>query len=88
MGAAVAVAAAGCFIYFVLLVVALGQLTGERRAVAVRYIAIAFVAAWVLIDWLSGATGWVMVEGTVLIVAISVGVVHLTALLMRESRDS
>jgi len=88
MGAAVAIAAVGCFIYFVLLIIALGQLTGERRTVAVRYGGIALIAAWVLMDWLSGATGWVMVEGTVLIVALCIGVVHLTALLIRESRGS
>jgi len=87
MDAAVVIAATGCFVYFVLLIVALGQLSGERRAIAVRYSAVAFIAAWVVIDWLSGATGWVMVEGTALIVVLCVGAVHLTALLIRESRE-
>ena len=87
MGGAVAIAAAGCLAFFVFLVVALGQLTVEHRATAKKYVALAVVAAWILIDWLSGATNWTMVEGVVLIVAIPFGIAHLAILLIRESRQ-
>jgi hypothetical protein len=87
VNAAVEIAAAVSFVFFVLLIVALGQLTGERRSTALKYIALAVVAGWVLIDWLSGATGWALIEGTVLIVAVPFGVAHLTILLIQESRQ-
>lgn len=87
MNAAVEIAATACVAYFVVLIVALGQLTGKRRRTGVRYIALAFVAGWVLIDWLSGATGWVMIEGIVLVVAIPFGIAHLAILLIEESRQ-
>jgi threonine/homoserine efflux transporter RhtA len=87
VGSAVAIAAAGCFVYFVLLIVALGQLTGERRSTAIKYVALAVVAAWILIDWLSGATDWTMIEGFVLIVTIPFGIAHLANLLAQESRQ-
>ncbi len=83
----IGIAVAICFVYFVLQIVAIGQLTGERRSKGIKYIAPAFVAAWFLIDWLLGATGWVLVEGIVLIVAIPFGVAHLTILLIQESRQ-
>jgi hypothetical protein len=88
VNAAVEIATAACVVYFVVLIVALGQLTGKRRSTAVRYVALAFVAGWVLIDWLSGATGWVMLEGVVLVVAIPFGIAHLAILLIEESRQS
>ena len=88
MNAAVEIAATACVAYFVVLIVALGQLTGKRRATAVKYIALAFVAGWILIDWLSGATGGVMIEGVVLVVAIPFGIAHLAILLIEESRQS
>ena len=84
MNAAIEIVAAVSFVYFIL---ALGQLTGERQSTAIKYIALAVVAAWVLIDWLSGATGWALVEGVVLIVAIPFGVAHLTILMIHESRQ-
>ena len=87
MNAAIEIAAAVNFVYFILLIVALGQLTGERRSTAIKYVALTVVAAWVLIDWLSGATGWALVEGLVLIVAIPFGVAHLTILMIHESRQ-
>ena len=87
MNAAIEIGAAVSFVYFILLTVALGQLTGQRRSTAIRYIALAVVAAWVLIDWLSGATGWALVEGMVLIEAIPFGVAHLTILMVQESRQ-
>jgi hypothetical protein len=87
VNAAVEIAATACVAYFVVLIVALGQLTGKRRRTGVRYIALAFVAGWVLIDWLSGATGWVMIEGIVLVVAIPFGIAHLAILLIEESRQ-
>jgi hypothetical protein len=87
VNAAVEIAAAACVAYFVVLIVALGQLTGKRRTTAVKYIALAFVAGWVLIDWLSGATGWVMIEGIALVVAIPFGIAHLAILLIEESRQ-
>ena len=87
MNAAVEIAAAACVVYLVVLIVALGQLTGKRRSTAIKYVALAFVAGWVLFDWLSGATGWVMVEGIVLVIAIPLGIVHLVILLIEESRQ-
>ena len=87
MNAAVEIAATACVVYFVVLIVALGQLTGKRRSTAIKYIALAFVAGWVLIDWLSGATGRVMIEGVVLVVAIPFGIAHLAILLIEESRQ-
>ena len=87
MNAAVKIAATACVVYFVVLIVALGQLTGKRRSTAIKYIALAFVAGWVLIDWLSGATGRVMIEGVVLVVAIPFGIAHLAILLIEESRQ-
>jgi hypothetical protein len=87
VNAAIEIAAAVSFVYFVLLIVALGQLTGPQRSTAIKYIALAVVAAWILIDWLSGATGWALVEGIVLIVAIPFGVAHLTILMIQESRQ-
>ena len=88
MNAAVEIAAGACVVYLIILIVALGQLSGKRRATAVKYIALAFVAGRVLIDWLSGATGWVMIEGIVLIAAIPLGIAHLAILLIEESRQS
>jgi hypothetical protein len=85
--AAIETAAAASFVFFVLLIVALGQLTEARRLTAIRYIALAIVAACVLIDWLLGATGWVIIEGIVLVVAIPFGIVHLVVLLVQESRQ-
>ena len=87
MNAAVEIATGACVVYLIVLIVALGQLTGKRRTTAVKYIALAFVAGWVLIDWLSGATSWVMIEGIILIVAIPFGVGHLAILLIEESRQ-
>ena len=87
MNAAIEVATAACVVYFVVLIVALGQLTGKRRSTAIKYIALVFVAGWVLVDWLSGATGWVMVEGIILVIAIPFGVAHLAILLIEESRQ-
>jgi hypothetical protein len=87
VNAAVKIAATACVVYFVVLIVALGQLTGKRRSTAIKYIALAFVAGWVLIDWLSGATGRVMIEGVVLVVAIPFGIAHLAILLIEESRQ-
>jgi hypothetical protein len=87
VNAAVEIAATACVVYFVVLIVALGQLTGKRRSTAIKYIALAFVAGWVLIDWLSGATGRVMIEGVVLVVAIPFGIAHLAILLIEESRQ-
>jgi hypothetical protein len=87
VNAAVEIAATACAVYFLVLIVALGQLTGKRRSTAVKYIALAFVAGWVLIDWLSGATGRVMIEGVVLVVAIPLGIAHLAILLIEESRQ-
>ena len=88
MGAAVGIAAAASLVFFAVLIVALSQLTGLRRSIAMRYIAVAAFSAWVLIDWLSGATNWTMIEGVVLVVAIPFGVAHLTVLLIDESRQS
>jgi hypothetical protein len=65
VNAAIEIAAAVSFVYFVLLIVALGQLTGQRRSTALKYIALAVVAGWILINWLSGATGWAIIEGMV-----------------------
>jgi hypothetical protein len=73
--------------YLAVLIVALGQLTGKRRSTAVKYVVLAFVAGWILIDWLSGATGWIMIEGIVLIAAIPFGIAHLAILLIEESRQ-
>jgi len=87
VNAAIEVATAACVVYFVVLIVALGQLTGKRRSTAIKYIALVFVAGWVLVDWLSGATGWVMVEGIILVIAIPFGVAHLAILLIEESRQ-
>ena len=87
MNAAVEIAAAACVAYFVVLIVALGQLTGKRRTAAVKYIALAFVAGWVLIDWLFWRDSWVMIEGIVLVVAIPFGIAHLAILLIEESRQ-
>jgi hypothetical protein len=87
VNAAVEIAATACVVYFVVLIVALGQLTGKRRSTAIKYIALAFVAGWVSIDWLSGATGRVMIEGVVLVVAIPFGIAHLAILLIEESRQ-
>jgi hypothetical protein len=87
VNAAIEIVAAVSFVYFILLIVALGQLTGERRSTAIKYIALAVVAAWLLVDWLSGATGWALVEGIVLIVVIPFGVAHLTILMIHESRQ-
>jgi hypothetical protein len=87
VNAAVEIAAAACVVYLVVLIVALGQLTGKRRSTAVRYIALAFVAGWVLIDWLSGGTSWAVIEGIVLVVAIPFGTAHLAILLIEESRQ-
>ena len=87
MNAVVLMAVAICFVFFVLLIVAIGQLTGERRAVGEKYLALALVAGWFLIDWAFGVTAWVVIEGFVLVVAIPVGVVHLTVLLIQESRQ-
>ena len=87
MGTAIEIGAAVCFVFIVLLLVALGQLTGERRRIAIRYIALALVALWVLVDWLSGATDWTMIEGIVLITAIPFGIAHLAILLTQESRQ-
>jgi hypothetical protein len=87
VNAVVLMAVAICFVFFVLLIVAIGQLTGERRAVGEKYLALALVAGWFLIDWAFGVTAWVVIEGFVLVVAIPVGVVHLTVLLIQESRQ-
>jgi hypothetical protein len=87
VNAAIELAAAACVVYLVVLIVALGQLTGKRRSTAIKYVALAFVAGWVLVDWLSGATGWVMIEGIVLVIAIPFGIAHLTILLNEESRQ-
>jgi membrane associated rhomboid family serine protease len=87
VNAAVEIAATACVVYFVVLIVALGQLTRKRRSIAIKYIALAFLAGWVLIDWLSGATGWVMIEGIVLVIAIPFGIAHLAILLIEESRQ-
>jgi hypothetical protein len=80
-------AVAICFVFFVLQIVAIGQLTGERRSTGEKYLALAFAAGWFLIDWLFGVTAWVMIEGCVLILVIPVGVIHLTVLLIQESRQ-
>ena len=68
MKVVIAMAAAICFVCLVLQTVAFGQLTGERRLKGTRYVALAFLTAWFLIDWLLGATGWVLIEGIALIV--------------------
>jgi hypothetical protein len=87
VNAAIELGAATCAVYLVVLIVALGQLTGKRRSTAIKYVALAFVAGWVLFDWLSGATGWVMIEGIVLVTAVPFGIAHLTILLIEESRE-
>ena len=87
MNAVVLVAVAICFVFFVLLIVAIGQLTGERRSTGEMYLALALVAGWFLIDWVFGVTAWVVIEGFVLVVAIPIGVAHLTVLLIQESRQ-
>jgi hypothetical protein len=87
VNAAIEVATAACVVYFVVLIVALGQLTGKRRSTAIKYVALMFVAGWVLFDWLSGATGWVMIEGIVLVIVIPFGIAHLAILLIEESRQ-
>jgi hypothetical protein len=88
VSAAVVVVAAVCFAFLALLVFSLGQLSGDRRSVAVRYIALAVFAIRVLLDWLSGATDWVMVEGSALMVAIPMAIGHLWIMLRQESRES
>jgi hypothetical protein len=85
--AVILVAVVICFVFFILQVVAIGQLTGERRSTGTKYLALGFVAGWFLIDWLFGVTAWVVIEGFVLVVAIPIGVVHLTVLLIQESRQ-
>jgi hypothetical protein len=87
VNAAIELAAAACVVYLVVLIVALGQLTGKRRSTAIKYVALVFVAGWILVDWLSGATGWVMIEGVVLVMAIPFGIAHLAILLIEESRQ-
>jgi hypothetical protein len=87
LNAVVLTAVAICFVFFVLQIVAIGQLTGKRRSTGEKYLALAFVAGWFLIDWLFGVTAWLVIEGFVLVVAIPVGVVHLTILLIQESRE-
>jgi hypothetical protein len=87
VNAVVLTAVATCFLFFVLQVVAIGQLTGERRSTGEKYLALCLVAGWFLIDWLFGITAWVVIEGFVLVAAIPVGVVHLTVLLIQESRQ-
>ena len=87
MNAVVLIAVAICFAFFVLQIVAIGQLTGERRSTGEKYFALCLVAGWFLIDWLFGITAWVVIEGFVLVVAIPVGVVHLAILLIQESRQ-
>ena len=86
MNAAVGILAAVCLSYCALLIVALGHLTGLRRQVAKRYVPLLFFEGWVLIDWLSGATNWVMVEGIVLVIAIPVAAAHIASLLWEEYR--
>jgi hypothetical protein len=86
VNAAVEIATAACVVYLVVLIVAIGHLTGKRRSTAVRYVTLAFLAGWILIDWLSDATNWVMIEGIVLVVAIPFGIAHLAILLIEESR--
>jgi hypothetical protein len=86
VNAAVGILAAVCLAYFALLIVALGHLTGRRRQVAQRHVPLLFFEGWVLIDWLSGATNWVMVEGIAVVIAIPVAAAHIANLLREEYR--
>ena len=49
MNAVVLIAVAICFAFFVLQIVAIGQLTGERRSTGEKYFALCLVAGWFLI---------------------------------------
>ena len=82
------IAVAICFLYAVLQIVALGRLTGERRMTGMKYLVVAVVAAFFLLDLLLHASGWAVVEGFVLIVTVPFAVAHLTILLVQESLQS
>ena len=86
MSIAVAIAAVAAVLFFVVLYVALGRLTGDRHRTAVRYVALGLLTGLVVLDWLSGATERVMIEGWVLVVLIPVGIAYLTILVGQESR--
>jgi hypothetical protein len=83
---AVVIAAAATVLFFVVLYVALGQLTGQRRKIATRYVALALLSAVCVVDWLSGATERVMIEGWMMVVLIPIGIAHLATMLWQESR--
>ena len=84
----VEIAVALSFLYMVLQIVALGQLTGERRMTGMKYLVVAMCAVLFVIDWLIGATGWAAIEAFVAIVILPFAVGHLAILLIQESRQS
>ena len=84
VGVAVAVSLA----YLVLQVAALKQLTSPRMETAAKYAALIPIAAFCLIDWALGLTGWVFLDAAILIVGLPIAVIHLAILLVHESRQS
>jgi hypothetical protein len=85
--AVVGVAVALALAYLVLQVVALKQLTSPRMETAAKYAGLILIAAFCLIDWALGLTGWVFLEAVILIVGLPIAVIHLAILLVQESRQ-
>ena len=85
--AAVGVVAALCFAYLVLQVAALKQLTSPRIETAGKYASLILIAAFCLIDWALGLTGWVFLEAVILIAGLPIAMIHLAILLIQESRQ-
>jgi len=73
--------------YVLLQVVALRELTSPRMEVALKYAGLILIAGFCLIDWFLGLTGWVLLEALILIVGLPIAIVHLTILLVQESRE-
>jgi hypothetical protein len=76
-----------CVAYLVLQVVALKQLSGQRLSNATGGLVVAVLAAFCLLDWLVGLTGWALFEGYLMIGLAPITALYLVVLLIQESRE-
>jgi hypothetical protein len=86
---ALAVAIVVGLLYVILQIVALGQLTGQRKMTGIKYLGVVVLfALFLFVDWLLHAETWAAIEELVLAVAMPVAVIHLAVLIVQESRQT